>query len=193
MIRIPAKIKRIATLVRIGCPCIVTILTVLTLIGAATAVEQKKSNKSDVDTQPVISKQAVQNDAQQYCNNIAGAAIDARYTWQTKKLTELEDQIKSRISELEQKQEEYKEWIKHREDLEKKAEENLVGIYAHMRPEVAATQLAALDDDMAAAVLTQLNPRIASAILNEFQPEHAARLANVMAGHPAPAPDGKKL
>ena len=51
-----------------------------------------------------------------------------------------------------------------------------------MRPETAATQLSALDDDMAAAVLGQLTPGKASAIFNEIVPDRAAKLAGIIAG-----------
>jgi flagellar motility protein MotE (MotC chaperone) len=193
MIRVDAKITRSRTLVRLGSPVFEVILIVLLMTRSVAADEQVKPIKPTTDTQHALPNQPAQTEAQQYCVNITGAAVDARYAWQAKKLAELEAQIKSRIAELEAKQAEYKDWIDRREALAKKAEENLVGIYAHMRPEVAATQLAALDDDMAAAVLGQLNPRIASAILNEFQPEQAARLANVMAGRPIPPADGKKM
>ena len=73
----------------------------------------------------------------------------------------------------------------------KHATEIIVGIYAHMRPEVAATQLSALDDATAAAVLAQLNARQASAILNEIAPDRAAHLVTTISGL-MPAADGKK-
>ena len=71
-------------------------------------------------------------------------------------------------------------------------------IYARMRPDAAASQLAAMDEETAAAVLTKLNPRNASAILNEMPPARAARLTMTIAGAakvppeqlPAPAAGG---
>ncbi len=117
-----------------------------------------------------------------YCTNIAVAASDARFAWQTGKLNQLEARIKARIQELDSKAAELRGWIEKREALEKKAGEKLAGIYAKMRPETAATQIASLDDDMAAAVLGQLNARQASAIFNEIVPERAAKLAGMIAG-----------
>ncbi len=172
---------------------LLSILNVLSVASSAAAAEQAKPLALDAEARPATAKPLAQSDAQQYCSNIAGAAIDARYAWQTKKMADLEDHLKTRIAELEAKEQEYKSWVERRQALAKQAEDSLVGIYAHMRPETAAAQLQVLDDDMAAAVLGQLNARIASAILNEFQPEHAARLANVMAGRPVSPPDGKKL
>lgn len=126
-----------------------------------------------------------------YCSNIAAAATDARFAWQTRNLNELETRIRSRIQDLDAKEAELRSWMEKREAVEKKAGEKLVGIYAKMRPETAATQLSNLDDTMAAAVLGQLNPRQASAIFNEIVPERAAKLAGMIAG--AAAPDDKKL
>ena len=128
-----------------------------------------------------------------YCQNIAGAAADARFAWQTRKLESLETRVKAELGELEAKTAELRAWIAKREEIERKAGEKLVGIYSKMRPETAATQIATLDDTMAAAVLGQLNPRQAGAIFNEIVPERAAKLAALIAGTaPAPA-DEKKL
>ena len=126
--------------------------------------------------------QTAETDARRYCANIAKAASDARFAWQTERLNALETRIKARAAELDAKTAALREWAAKREALEKKAAEKLVGIYAKMRPETAATQISELDDDMAAAVLGQLNPRQASAIFNEIVPERAGKLAALIAG-----------
>jgi Uncharacterized conserved protein len=120
-----------------------------------------------------------------YCTNIAAAAADARFSWQTTKLTELEARVSDKIKALDAKTAEVRGWIEKREAIEKQANEKLVGIYSKMRPETAAIQLSALDDDMAAAVLAQLGSRQASAIFNEIVPERAARLASMIAATPS--------
>ena len=127
-----------------------------------------------------------------YCQNIAGAAADARFAWQTQKLEGLETRVKVTIGELDAKTAELRAWVARREEIERKAGEKLVGIYSKMRPETAATQIATLDDSMAAAVLGQLTPGKASAIFNEFVPERAAKLAALIAGTTPPS-DEKKL
>ncbi len=127
-----------------------------------------------------------------YCQNIAGAAADARFAWQTQKLETLETRVKVTIGELDAKTAELRAWVAKREEIERKAGEKLVGIYSKMRPETAATQIATLDDSMAAAVLGQLTPGKASAIFNEIVPERAAKLAALIAGTTPPA-DEKKL
>jgi flagellar motility protein MotE (MotC chaperone) len=137
--------------------------------------------------------QAPKSAAEQYCTNIATAAADARFAWQEKRLKDLDAELKARIAELATKQAEYKDWLNKRQDFLKRAEENLVGIYSHMRPDAAAAQLSAMDDANAAAVLAKLSPRAASAILNEIDPTRAARLANTLAGGDPVPTDGKKL
>ena len=140
--------------------------------------------------QAIGAEQPQSADVRRYCTNIAVAASDARFAYETGKLGELETRIKTRIAELDAKAAELRGWIERRETIEKKASEKLVGIYSKMRPETAATQIAMLDDDMAAAVLAQLTPRQASAIFNEIVPERAGKLAGMIAGV-APAADKK--
>lgn len=120
--------------------------------------------------------------AEDYCANIVDAAADARFAWQKRTLSEMEKELERRIIILETRTAEYREWLARRDAFVKKAQETLVGIYARMRPDAAASQLAAMDEETAAAVLTKLNPRNASAILNEMPPNRAARLTTTIAG-----------
>jgi flagellar motility protein MotE (MotC chaperone) len=127
----------------------------------------------------------------QFCTNNAASAGQARVAWEAAKLKELEVKLKQRIDELESKRAEYEEWLRKRDEAMKKAVENVVAIYAKMRPEAAALQLAVLDDATAAGVLVKLKPSSASAILNEMDPGRAARLTAAMVGSLSAA-DGKK-
>ena len=126
-------------------------------------------------------------DVKKYCANIAAAASEARFAWQTGKLNEVEARIKARIQDLDAKEAELRAWIEKRETMAKQANEKLVGIYSKMRPETAATQISTLDDDMAATVLAQLTPGKASAIFNEIVPERAAKLAGLIVAGPEKA------
>ncbi len=125
------------------------------------------------------------SEIRRYCTNVAVAAGDARFAWQTRKLAEIEGRITARVQDLEARTSALRAWMAKRELVEKQANEKLVGIYAKMRPETAAIQIAGLDDDMAAAVLSQLNPGKASAIFNELVPERATKLAALIAANPA--------
>ena len=126
-----------------------------------------------------------------YCMNIAAAATDARFSWQSKKLLELETRIKARVTELDAKQAELKSWLDRRDQVAREAKENLVGIYSKMKPETAAAQISALSDETAAAVLAALTPRQASAIFNEMTPpDRAAKLAGLL-GNPSAANEKK--
>lgn len=129
-----------------------------------------------------LEMRALTEEARQYCVNIRDVAADARYAWQKSTLEALDKRIAERIAALEEKRAEYETWLKKREDFLAAAREDVVAIYAKMRPEAAAGQLTALDDDMAAAVLARLNTRASSAILNEMDPARASQLASALAG-----------
>ena len=125
------------------------------------------------------------DNASQYCRNIANPAADARYARQVDALTALSKSLDERIAALDKKKTEYEEWVKRREDFMAKADEAVVAIYSQMRPDAAALQIAAMDEEAAAAILAKLTPRTASAILNEMDATIAAHLTNVMAGLPS--------
>jgi len=143
-----------------------------------------KPSVAKADAKPPAPAKAIPVDIQQFCANNISAASDARIAWQAAKLTELEAQVKKRIADLDAKRAEYVEWLKRRDEAMRKVQDDVVEIYAHMRPEAAALQLAAMDDTLAAALLAKFNARVASAILNEMEPARAARLTNAMIGPP---------
>lgn len=126
----------------------------------------------------------------QYCANIASAATDARFAWQQQQLLETEEQVKNRIADLEAKIAEYRKWLARRDEFSKKAESSVTDIYAKMRPDAAAQQLMALEEEMAAAVIIKLNPRVASAVMAEMDAKQAARLSAIISGA-AKGPKGK--
>ncbi len=120
-----------------------------------------------------------------YCANVAPAAAEARIAWQTRRLTELEEQIKQRIVELDKKETEAREWVTKRETLMNSASDGVVAIYGKMEPEAAAAQLASMDEAMAVAILGKLSTHAASAILNEMEASKAGRLTGVLSGSAA--------
>jgi flagellar motility protein MotE (MotC chaperone) len=131
--------------------------------------------------------------AEEYCANIADAAADARFAWQKKLISDMEQEIAKRIALLEEKMAEYQKWLARRDEFSRKANETLLRIYSRMRPDAAATQLAALDEETAAAVLIKLEPRLASLILNEMESTQAVRLAATISGAgKLPPPGGQR-
>lgn len=120
--------------------------------------------------------------AAQYCRNIADAAADARFTRQKDALSAMEKAIEARVAQLEAKRREYEDWLQRREAFLKKADDALVAVISQMRPDAAAAQISAMNEEMAAALLSKLSPRVASAILNEIDPPRAARLTSTMVG-----------
>ena len=120
--------------------------------------------------------------ASQYCTNIADAAIDARIAWQRQNLAEAEKELAKRTAELEARTAEYQRWLQRRDDFAEKAKKQVVDIYTKMKPDAAALQLQALDEETAAAVVIKLDPRTASAVMNEMDPTQAARLTAIISG-----------
>jgi flagellar motility protein MotE (MotC chaperone) len=128
--------------------------------------------------------------ARQYCVSIANAAADARFAWQKKTLAATEQELEKRIALLEAKTTELQKWVTRRDEFVKKARDNLVLIYSRMRPDAAAMQLTAMDEETASAVLLKLEPRTASLILNEMEPAQAARLTGLIGGAARTTPAG---
>ena len=149
-------------------------------------VEQKKAEAAK-PAEPA----ATANEAKQFCANNLAIAGDARIAWQTSKLLDLAAQIKQRLTELEARKAQLVEWLRKHDEAMKKAADDVVAIYAHMKPDAAALQIAVMDDAMAAAVIAKLPPRVASTILNEMEPARAAQLTHGMLA-PETAPEGKK-
>ena len=166
------------------------ILTATLVIGFSTRSPSQERQKPDAD---VKKAEPVTGDgAQQYCANVVNIAADARIAWEMKRLDDLETQIKQKITELAAKEAESREWIAKRDEFMKKAEDDVVAVYAKMEPEAAAGQLILMDEGMAAALLSKLNPKVASAILDEMDAGKAARLTDQMSAAGAPVANRKK-
>ncbi|HTZ66170.1 MAG TPA: hypothetical protein VMB83_01635 [Roseiarcus sp.] len=119
-------------------------------------------------------------DASRFCANVATSIAEARIAWQTKRLSELDAQVKQRLADLEKAEASVQEWVAKRDAMLKAASDDLVAIYAKMQPETAAVQIGGMDDQMAAAILSKLKPRAAGAILDEMEAERASRLATFL-------------
>jgi flagellar motility protein MotE (MotC chaperone) len=121
-----------------------------------------------------------------YCENIADQALDARFIAQKAELTRLEEELAKRTALLEAKRAEYQEWLKRRDEFISKAEASLVKLYTKIKPDAAAPQLAAMDEEAAAALLLKLSPKASSAILDQMESAKAARLASIIIGAAKP-------
>jgi flagellar motility protein MotE (MotC chaperone) len=165
-------------------PLLRGILTATLFVGLAAPALSQETPK------PESRKAEAGDGVQQYCANIANVASDARIAWQTKRLGELEAQLKQKITELEAKEAASKEWVAKREEFLNKASSGVVAVYAKMDSEAAADQMNAMEEATAAAILTKLNPRVASAILDAMDAGKAARLTDLMSG--ANPPDNRK-
>ncbi len=119
-------------------------------------------------------------EASRFCANAAPSIAEARIAWETRQLSELDAQVKQRLVDLEKAEASVKEWVAKKDAALKSASDDLVAIYAKMQPETAATQIAAMDDQLAAAILSKLKAGAAGAILNEMEAERASKLATLL-------------
>jgi flagellar motility protein MotE (MotC chaperone) len=131
-------------------------------------------------TAPATGDSPAPSDAEKFCANIVDAASDARFAWEAKTLKDLRAEIETATADLEKKRAELQESLTQYQEFQKLAEQGVVDIYAKMRPEAAAAQLAALDERTAAAVLIKLNARAASAILAEMDTPRAVSLTGLI-------------
>lgn len=145
---------------------------------------QEKAEAGSTESDGVVNDTAVYSN---YCANISDVAEEARAKFRKEYLEDLESRVKDRTAALEAKRSELEQWMKRRETFLARATQNLIDIYAAMRAESAALQIAAMNENTAAAILLKLKPRKASSILNEIPPEKAARLASIIAGAAKPA------
>jgi flagellar motility protein MotE (MotC chaperone) len=172
--------------------------------ASAFAEPQMRNGLADVLTTQVISneqeaaapaasaepKPAPQTTGDQYCSGIANAAADARFAWQKQTLLETEKKVEQSVEELNVKILEYQKWMARRDEFSRKAQASITDIYAKMKPDAAAQQLSALDEETAAAVLIKLSPKISSALMAEMDAKKAARLTSIIAGS-SKGPKGK--
>ena len=150
--------------------------------GRATAKDAApQAAPAQPDAAPPAPAAAGADEVQRFCSNVADAARDRRYALQAEELQKLKADIDERMKALEAKRLEYEEWLKRRDDFLNKIEDNVVKIYAKMKPDAAAERLAAVKVELAAGILMKLDPRQASTILNEMDSKVAAVITGVMA------------
>lgn len=121
------------------------------------------------------------SEVERYCMSIADPALDARNALQMAKLKDAEGQLSVKIDELEAKRAEVETWLAERKAFIESTSDIMLDIYAAMKPDAAAAQLAGLDRPTAAALLSRLKARQAGAILAEMPAPVAAELGNLIA------------
>jgi len=147
---------------------------------AGHAAAQDRHPPEPAKLKPAAEKPA-DPDAARYCANVAPSIAEARIAWQTKRLAELDAQLRQRIADLEKAEASAREWIARRDALMTAASDEVVAIYSRMQPENAARQLSAMEEKMAAAILARLKPGAAGAILDEMEADRASRLVGFVA------------
>jgi flagellar motility protein MotE (MotC chaperone) len=127
-----------------------------------------------------ITDQSTQDEIRRFCTNIADAARDQRYLLQKQELEKLQADVDSRIETLENRRDEYEDWLARRNHFLEQAKGNLVSIYKTMKPDAAAPQLQEMHAEIAAAIIMQLPPRQSGSILAEMDADKAAYVAGLM-------------
>lgn len=158
---------------------------------ACASVPGSSVEKKKIEAAKPAEPAGAATEAKQFCANNLAIAGDARIAWQTSKLLDLEAQIKQRLADLEARKAQLVEWLQKHDEVMKKATDDVIAIYMHMKPDAAASQLAVMDDATAAALIAKLPPRLAGPILNEMEPPRAAQLTHGMLA-PETAPGEKK-
>lgn len=148
-------------------------------IAAAEAAQPKKVRVIDADGGEAKSSVPL-TDVERYCTNIADPAKDARAALQTKRLQDLEAEVSRKIDELEAKRREYQDWLQQRQAFLDSTSSIMLDIYAKMKPDAAAAQLAGLDRTTAASVISKLKARAASAIMTEMPAPAAAEIGKII-------------
>lgn len=163
------------------------------LLGASPAMaEPVEGTEAAAPTAPLSAAPSPADPApasgivQKYCTNIRDAAADARVARQMAALESAREEVASRIAALDRRQAEFEDWLARRNAFMARVQENLVAVYANMRPDAAAGQLAILDTRTAASILANLKPEAAGEILNEMEPHRAAKLVLTIAGPTSP-------
>jgi flagellar motility protein MotE (MotC chaperone) len=173
------------------------------IVGAPICAVAQEPKKADAQESKKVDADIGKFDAEngdgvaRYCANIAPVVVESRIAWEMKRLKELEDELKEKMTALDAKETEARDWVNKRQDLLSRAEDDIVAIYAKMKPEASAAQMNVMDDASAAAILSKLNPRAASAILGEMEAERATKLTDIISGvrngpkppTPPPSPD----
>lgn len=116
-----------------------------------------------------------------FCKGIVIRARDRRYFLKGQELEKAAAELDVAEKRLHAKLAELKIWVARREEFAKRANANLVEIYAAMEPQASAARIAELEGELAASLLLAIPPRQSSAILNEMDQKTAASLTSIMA------------
>lgn len=123
---------------------------------------------------------ATADEVQQFCSNVVDPARDRRYLIQKQELENLQAQVDQRLKALEERKNEYQDWLQKRNNFMDMARQDLVNIYKNMKPDAAAPLLAAADQYVAAAILMKLSPRQSGLILANMDAAKAAKLTGLI-------------
>lgn len=120
-----------------------------------------------------------------FCKANAPSVESSRIALQMRELKRLEGEIDEKTKILSARTADLKRAEMERARANAGATEWIVSIYATMKADAAAQQLAALPEQEATTILMRLPERNAAAILNEMSPDKAARIVGGIAARGA--------
>ena len=161
-----------------------TVIAGFMLVSPASAQDGRapETPKAQAAAEKSLADKSAEADVSRFCAAVAPSIAEARIAWQTKRLSELDAQLKQRIADLEKAEASARDWIAKRDALMAAANDSIVSIFSKMQPEAAAGQLSAMDDRIAVAILGKLKANAAIAILDEM--EANARAASSACSRP---------
>lgn len=157
-------------------------IVILGLLAGSASAQNDKPKPPAPQPDKSADAGAKTDSVSRYCASVAPIAAEARIAWETRRLTELDAEIKQRVADLEKAEAETREWVDKREALLNSASDDVVSIYGKMDPEAAAAQLATMDEPLAVSILHKLKVSAASAILDQMEAARAARLTSLILG-----------
>ena len=113
---------------------------------------------------------------QQNCVNVANVATAARMAFQEKKLSELEQRLEHKLTEIQTRRQELKELLDRYDAFTNKADDTVIDIFQDEAEVCPHRNWRIWMMSSAAAILIKLRPKSSSAILNEMDTFHASCL-----------------
>jgi flagellar motility protein MotE (MotC chaperone) len=161
-------------------------LGALLLIGVLAGGAAAQNDKTKLPPAPLPPEKVADSGVARYCANVAPLAAEARIAWESRRLDEIDAQVKQRIADLEKTEADARDWVNKRQAMLNTATDDVVAIYTKMDAEAAAAQLATMDDPVAVAILAKLKTNAASAILNEMDAARASKLTGLILATQSP-------
>jgi flagellar motility protein MotE (MotC chaperone) len=104
-----------------------TLVSAAAILLACPAIAQ--NGRAPESQKPKIAaEKPADSEASRFCGNAAPSIAEARIVWQTRRLNELDAQVRQRLADLEKAEASVQEWVTKRDAMRKAASDDLVAI-----------------------------------------------------------------